>query len=205
MREFLRIFHKFPKDRSWSPSRKVPIDPLAVSGSQDDDSAEDWGGTPITHPESKLWAHLFNVRYEALLKNLLHTFEYPNNVSDVSPTTPRGLLLHATFGEMYNVRALSEILVQMPLAADNSELMAGPPFQIPYTLKLPVDAVDRWRSHLDLLQTSIGLADILLKSKGQRHGPYLRAMREADLQLITMIETILNRHPAARSAVKQYS
>jgi Ferritin-like len=202
---FLRIFHKFPKDQSWSPSRKVPIDPLAVSGSQDDNSAEDWGGTPITHPESKLWAHLFNVRYEALLKNLLHTFEYPNNVSDVSPTTPRGLLLHATFGEMYNVRALSEILVQMPLAADDSELMAGPPFQIPYTLKLPVDAVDRWRSHLDLLQTSIGLADILLKSKGQRHGPYLRAMREADLQLITMIETILNRHPAARSAVKQYS
>src|SRR5262249_51120976 len=81
---FLRIFRKFPKDDSWSPSRNVAVDPLVLSDSQDSETGVDWGGTLITHPESKLWAHLFNIRYEVLLTNLLHTFEYPNNVTDVS-------------------------------------------------------------------------------------------------------------------------
>jgi hypothetical protein len=202
---FLRIFRKFPKDNSWSPSRKVPVDPIVLSEAQDSESGIDWGGTPITHPESKLWAHLFNIRYEALLTNLLHTFEYPNNVTAVSQTTPRGQLLHSTFGEMYNIRALSGILVQMPLAPDNSPLMAGPPFQIPYTLKLPTDAVDRWRTHLDLLQVSIALTDCLSAMPGQRHAAYLRTLREADGQLIAMIEPILRRRAVAQPAVKQYS
>jgi hypothetical protein len=200
---FLRILRKFPKDR-WSPSRPVPVDPIVLSEGQDGGGRDDWGGTPITHPESKLWAHLFNIRYEALLKCLLHTFEYPNNTSDVSQTTPRGLLLHSTFGEMYNIHALSEILVQMPLAPGSS-LMAGPPFQIPYTLKLPVDAAERWRAHLDLLQTSGALIDRLLDCDGQRHAAYLRTVRGADLQLIATIERILGRPPVAAPAIKQYS
>jgi hypothetical protein len=202
---FLRIFRKFPEDHSWSPTRPVPLDPMVLSETQESEAGEEWGGTLITHPESKLWAHLFNIRYEVLLTSLLHTFEYPNNVSEVSQTTPRGLLLHSTFGEMYNIRALSEILVQMPLAPGNSPPMAGPPFQIPYTLKLPVDAVDRWRAHLDLLQVSIALTDRLLRVPGQRHGPYLRTLCEADRQLIAMIEQILQRPAAARPAVRQYS
>jgi Ferritin-like len=202
---FLRIYRNFPTTGSWSPSRPVPVDPIVLSEGQGDEAGGDWGGTPITHPESKLWAHLFNIRYEALLTNLLHTFEYPNNVTDVSQTTPRGLLLHSTFGEMYNIRALSELLVQMPLAPDNSELLAGPPFQIPYTLKLAVDAVDRWRTHLDLLQVSLALADRLLAVPNQRHAAYLRSLREADRQFIAMIEQILRRPSAAQPAVKQYS
>jgi hypothetical protein len=201
---FLHIFRKFPKDDSWSPSRPVPDNPIVLSQEQDSKAGKDWGGTPITHPESRLWGHLFNIRYELLLTNLLHTFEYPNNTSEVSQTTPRGLLLHSTFGEMYNIRALSEILVQMPLGSGNSPLRAGPPFQIPYTLKLPVDAVDRWRSHLDLLQTSMGLIGRLQECHGQRHAAYLRTLCEADRQLMAMIERILDR-PAGAKPAKQHS
>jgi Ferritin-like len=202
---FLRIYRSFPKIDGWSPSRRVPVDPIVLTVGHDDKAGVDWGGTPITHSESKLWAHLFNIRYEALLTNLLHTFEYPNNVTDVSQTTPRGLLLHLTFGEMYNIRALSELLVQMPLAPNNSELLAGPPFQIPYTLKLAVDAADRWRRHVDLLQVSLALADRLLAVPGQRHAAYLRSLREADCQLISMFEQILRRPSAAQPVVRQYS
>jgi hypothetical protein len=198
---FLRIFRKFPKDHSWSPSRPVPVDPIVLSEAQDSEAGVDWGGTPITHPESKLWAHLFNIRYEALLTNLLHTFEYPNNVTDVSQTTPRGLLLHSTFGEMYNIRALSGILVQMPLAPDGSPGVAGPPFQVPYTLKLAVDAVDRWRANFDLLKVSMALTDRLLAVPNQRHAAYLRTLREADCQLIAMIERILHRPWAPQPAL----
>jgi hypothetical protein len=32
--------------------------------------------TPITHLEAKLWAHLFNVRYQLLMTCLWRTFEY---------------------------------------------------------------------------------------------------------------------------------
>lgn len=200
---FLRIYRSFPKTGTgWSPSRPVPVDPIV---GQSDEAGGDLGGTPITHPESTLWGHLFNIRYEALLTNLLHTFEYPNSVTDVSQTTPRGLLLHSTFGEMYNIRALSDLLVQMPLAPGNSELLAGPPFQIPYTLKLAVDAADRWRRHMDLLQVSVALADRLLAVPGQRHAAYLRSLREADRQLISMFEQILRRPSAAQPAVRQYS
>jgi hypothetical protein len=202
---FLRIFRNFPKDNSWSPSRQVPVDPIVLSEAQDAAAGAELDGTPIRHPESKLWAHLFNIRYELLLTSLLHTFEYPNNVTDVSQTRPRGLLLHSTFGEMYSIRALSEILVQMPLAPGNSPLLAGPPFQIPYTLKPAVDAVDRWRAHLELLQVSSALTDRLLKCRGQRHSGYLRALQEADRQLIAIIEKILQRPATVRAAVKQYS
>lgn len=202
---FLKIFRNFPNDGSWSPSRAIPVDPIVVSGPQDNETGDNFSGTPITHPESRLWAHLFNVRYEALLTNLLHTFEYSNNVTDVSQTTPRGLLLHSTFGEMYNIRALSGILVEMPLAARNSELLAGPPFQLPYTLKLAVDAVDRWRRHLDLLQVSAALVKRLLDVPEQRHAPYLLALRDADCRIIAMIEQIIRRPSAASPAARQYS
>jgi hypothetical protein len=202
---FLRIFRNFPKDKSWSPSRNVPVDPYVTSSVEEGEGgAAASMGTPISHPETVLWAHLFNLRYDALLKNLLHTFEYPSSVSELSQLTPRGLLLHATFGEMYNLRALSEILVQMPLSSDKPELMAGPPFQVPFTLKLPVDSVDRWQWHLDLLQSSIGLVERLLKIEHQPHRPYLRAVLDADRRLIEMIETVLNRQPAARPAVLQH-
>jgi hypothetical protein len=93
----------------------------------------------------------------------------------------------------------------MPLEPDNSPSRAGPPFQIPYTLKLPVDAVDRWRTHLDLLQTSIALIDCLLCCKDQRHAAYLHTLRETDCQLIAMFERMLGRPAAARPAVNQYS
>src|SRR5208282_3415612 len=143
---FLRIFRDFPKnDNAWSPSRKVPINPIVIARVSGDQNSMAWPGTPITHPQSKNWAELFNVRYRALLISLLHTFEYPSNLSEISQFTPRGFLLHMTFGEMYNLRALSQILMSMPLAADGTELRAGPPFQMPYTLKLPVDPGDRWR------------------------------------------------------------
>lgn len=202
---FLSIFRKFPKGQEWSASRPVPVDPIVLSEAQDGAADADWGATPITHPESRLWAHLFNIRYEALLTYFLHTFEYPNNVDYVSQITPRGLLLHSTFGEMYNIRALSEILVQMPLSADSARMMAGPPFQMPYTLKLAVDATDRWRAHLDLLQASIALTDRLICLPGQRRAAYLRALREADGRLVAMIDQILRRPSAMRSAIRQYS
>jgi mannitol/fructose-specific phosphotransferase system IIA component len=187
---FLYIFRHFPKKEEWLPARNVPVNPVVPSriGGDGESSLE---GTAITHPETMKWAHLFNLRYRMLLFALLRTFEYPNNLAEASPLAPRGLLIHATFGEMYNLRALAEILVQMPLEKDGSEPVAGAPFQMPYTMRLPVDPVDRWHVHFDLLEASRSLADDLEKVASQKHRKYLRALQEADCQTKTMIETIL--------------
>jgi hypothetical protein len=200
---FLRIFREFPKNETWSPSRKVPVNPIVVTKLGEEGDNPTWGGTPITHLEGRTWGHLFNVRYQILLTSLLHTFEYPSNLSETSQKTPRGLLLHATFGEMYNLRALSQILVQTPLTDGESNLMAGPPFQMPYTLKLPIDSADRWRLHLDLLETSKMLADSLLRLNPDGHSTYLLALKGVDRQTTVMIEAILGGHPTPKPAMKR--
>lgn len=181
---FLGIFQDFPRDQSWVPSRPVAHNPIPASG-----IAAGHDGGIITHPEAILWAHLFNVRYRMLLMNLLHTFEFPNSTSERSELTPRGLLIHSTFGEMYNLRALSEILMQIPLSVGSKEF-AGPPFEMPYTLQLPVDQVSRWNVHLDLVEVSAGLIRQLRSINGQRYSAYLCALEEADMQLSASIEAI---------------
>ncbi len=183
---FLRIFREFPHDGSWSPTRDVAINPVVVD--QNGSIAHEHESTIITHQEAMKWAHLLNLRYRLLLVNLLHSFEYPSNLSENSQFTPRGLLIHSTFGEMYNLRALTEILMQTPLSPGSSQF-AGPPFQMPYTMRLPVDGVDKWNVHLDLLETSRELMDEL-QYDGQKHGAYLRALKEADSQVSSSIQSI---------------
>jgi hypothetical protein len=195
---FLRIFREFPRDASWSPARDVAINPVVVD--QTGSVAPEHESTIITDQEAVKWAHLANLRYRLLLVNLLHTFGYPGNLSEHSQLTPRGLLIHSTFGEMYNLRALTEILMETPLAP-GSKQFAGPPFQMPYTMNLPVDAIDKWNVHLDLIETSRKLIGEL-HYDGQKHGAYLRALKEADAQVFNSIHSIsehLRRSPATQS------
>jgi hypothetical protein len=190
---FLRIFRDFPADESWSPSRNAPIDPYVSTDLTGDGVPAPRGeGTPITHPEARLWAHLSNVRYQLLLTCLLHTFDFPSNLAESSQMTPRGLLIHATFGEMYNMRAIAMMLVQTPLNPGDIECVAGAPFQMPYTLELPVDDVDRWRVHLDLFEASERLIAALLELTLPERHRYLLALREADTRTAAAIDTIVS-------------
>jgi hypothetical protein len=184
---FLRIYRQFPKDQKWA-SRQAPINPIVPNGF----TVETPDVTPIEDPEAQLWGSLFNIRYQLLLTSLLHTFDYPSNLDPHSQATPRGLLIHTTFGEMYNLRAISLMLVQTPLKTGDNEKVAGPPFQMPYTLELPVDAVDRWRVHLDLFEgTKRVVGKLLPKTAPARH-TYLQALLEGDARNAAAIQTMLN-------------
>ncbi len=197
---FLRIYRQFPKVKDWSPTRRVPKDPFVTDNDRiSQRSVESLEGTLISHPVARLWAHLFNIRYRWLLTNLLHSFDYPSNISQASTTTPRGMLVNATFGEMYNLRTLANILVQTPLGGDEGQ-MAGPPFQMPYTLRLPFDRRDRWRLHRDLANASICLVSRLLEGNSGGHDTYLMALRDTDQQTIRRIETILRDTVASADA-----
>jgi len=184
---FFGIYKKFPRGENWA-SRQAPLNPIVPSGF----TVETPDVTPIEDPEAQLWGTLFNIRYQLLLTSLLHTFDYPSNLDPHSQATPRGMLIHTTFGEMYNLRAISLMLVQTPLKTGDKVKVAGPPFQMPYTLELPVDAVDRWRVHLDLFEsTKRVVSQLLLKAPDVRH-TYLRALLEGDARNAAAIQTMLN-------------
>ncbi len=137
--------------------------------------------TPITHPEARLWAHLFNVRYRKLLVNLSHAFELADDPGEGSRLSPRGALIHRTFSEMYNLRAIAGRLVVLPIdEAEPDGLRAGPPFQIPHTLMLPTDDNGRWRLHRDVLTAAADVIRQLGDVAAPEARDYLDALAQMD-------------------------
>jgi hypothetical protein len=195
---FLEIYRQFPADGS--AARDVAENPIVTSGEVEPASE----GELITNEESAIWAHLFNIRYHMLLVCLLHSFDYPGNLMETSQMTPRGLLVHSTFGEMYNIRALSEILMQAPLSDSHSSRRAGPPFQMPYSLKLPIDPPDRWRLHLDLLGGARLMIEKLLELPHQLHKSYLQTLCQVDQQTEVLILAILEGRRVPRSSIQRH-
>jgi hypothetical protein len=185
------------KRDGWSPVRNIACNPYIPEDGDDLDSAESYGRTrdAITNPEAQAWGHLFNVRYRMLLTFLAHSFELPAGENGSGPKAPRATIINAAFGEMYNLRAIAGILMETPLSAAGggaSPKSAGPPFQMPYTLKRPIGAANRWRLHRQLLLASQTLiADLLATSPPPLHR-YLNAVGEADDALLGVIDRILS-------------
>ena len=184
----------------WEASRPVATNPY-VSLDPSMDPAEGLEEVEPTHrirdPLAQLWASLHNLRYRMLLTYLTHTFTLRDGLANASTRTPRGLIINATFGEMYNLRAISEVLMQLPIGDPaHPELRAGPPFQMPYTLDSPLGEANRWRMHLDLLITAERLVELLLAAAPAAQHAYLYSMREADRQMIEAAGRILAAHPS---------
>ena len=142
-------------DANWSPGRKLATNPVA------DALAGAGGGTPIVNEEARCWARLPYQRYRMLLTYLAHSFTLAGGSVVAGNHTPRGMIVNATFGEMYNLRAIAAILVTLPLG-DQTDRLAGPPLQMPYTLQLPLGEDDKWQLHLDLIEASGRLAEQLM-------------------------------------------
>ena len=156
---FLKVYEEMSKVAgSWSPSLNIATNPyVSLDAQAEPEGSGDGAATSsaITHPESIMWAQLHNIRYRMLLALLEHTFYVSSEPAAVSGGA-RGALINASFGEMYNLRAIAETLMRLPLSSDGTGL-AGPPFQMPYILQLPLGQKDKWRLHLDLLDASKSL------------------------------------------------
>jgi len=96
------------------------------------------------------FAQLFNQRYRLLLAYLAHTFRLARAQPAHQPSL-RAMVMHRVFGEMYNLKAISGLLVRLPRHGGGS---AGPPFEMPFTLDLPQADRDIWRQCDDLLASS---------------------------------------------------
>ncbi|MEW6737914.1 MAG: ferritin-like domain-containing protein, partial [Acidobacteriota bacterium] len=197
---FLKIYMEMSScaHEGWSPARNVAINPY-VEPMTAEDPAEGTVSNEerdlITHPEARLWGHLFNLRYRMLLDYLTHSFELAGGLNQAGIWTPRGTIINATFGEMYNLRAIANIIVQIPLSAIGSPKVdgktAGPPFSMPYTLNLPAGEPNRWRLHKDLLLAAQPLVAQLLQISPQSRHDYLFSIQEADKKLLEIINRIL--------------
>jgi hypothetical protein len=192
-RRFLDIYREFPDLKAeWTPTRRVPTNPKTVqnlnanqvvvkpSALKAREAAALPVSTTLTHPESDTWGHLFNLRYRMLLTYLSHAYQLAGAMGQGDALTPRGLIINRTFGEMYNVRAISNILVELPLDNSGSGAVAAPTFEMPYTLDLPDTEADRWRLHRDLLEASLHLVRKLRSDYPGRHTDYLRALEDLD-------------------------
>lgn len=200
-RRFLDIYREFPEEGDWVPTRPVPINPktpLNLNANQQPRLfAKGRGaeakrkGTLIKHPESVEWAHLFNIRYRMLLVNLSHAYQLSGATGQGEAPSPRGLLINRTFGEMYNVRSISNILVQLPLDQSGSGQVAAPPFEMPYTVDLPNTEANRWRLHRDLLEASLHLAQKIRARFSGPHNEYLSALVDLDTAALASVRKMI--------------
>jgi len=186
---FLSVYQemKAVAGEGWSPARNLAINPI-VGDPQD-------GGpdsTPVVHREAQMWAELHNQRYRMLLTYLTHSFTLDDGLVSAGNRTPRGAIINATFGEMYNLRAIAGILVTLPVA-DGSDVMAGPPLQMPYTLDLPSGEEEKWQLHGDLIHASGHLIDGLIPMTTPDRGVYLRTIQTTDRTIWDIGSRIIQR------------
>jgi len=189
---FIGIYEKFEKIK-WKPTRDVPKNPTTWKDKPD--------STYIESEHSRNWAHLFNLRYRMLLTYLSHMYRLP---TETPHSQMRAGTLHRVFSEMYNLRAIANILVRLPLMDEklmpNDPRRAGPPFELPYTLALPVADDDCWRLHRELLVNSEILCKRLLPEAPVDGRQYLAALRDLDHQSIVWLDRVLQDPGSKQSA-----
>jgi hypothetical protein len=110
---------------------------------------------------ARRFAELFNLRYRMMLTYLAHSFRLARAFRIDLPS-PRAMVMHRVFGEMYNLKSISALLVRLPLRDEKDERFAAPPFEMPYSLILPPNDRDVWRQHLALLDQAKKLCESFL-------------------------------------------
>ncbi|MBR0773986.1 ferritin-like protein [Bradyrhizobium diazoefficiens] len=186
-RRFLQIYREFPKEGDgWSPTIELAPNPRTQGGEGDIP-----GTSYIANDRTRRWAELFNLRYRMLLVYLSHAFRISGADSRQEDAAARGMIVHRTFGEMYNLRAIGRILVKLPLGPSPDGPRAGPPFEMPYSITLPAAERDCWRLHLDLLDASITLNGRIATHADATEKDYLKGLAVLDRETIAAIRTIL--------------
>ncbi len=176
---FFSIYRELEEFKDCSTSRNCPINPTVSDASPNQ--------TRIECEVSREWAMLFNLRYRMLLGYIGHTYKLQRSTNPNVPSVRAGAL-HRAFGEMYNIRALADILFRLPLTDDPDDpRRAGPPFEMPYTLDVPPTQSEQWDVHRDLHHASRDIATNLMKTAHGSARPYLATLANLDQQAIDWI------------------
>lgn len=199
---FLTIYREFPTAGDWEPVHRVPIDPET---GPTEGVIDDIVDGLISHPRSLKWARLFNLRYRMLLAYLLHFLQSKGSlINEDADRTPRGLLNQWTFDEMRHMSQIASKLAVLPRVQSDPELpdRAGAPFELPYTLNLSDREQDRWRTHLDLLDTCLGIErSIATEHAEDASEGLIGKMMNRDLEAQRLARLAMRGEPLAYEAV----
>jgi len=136
--------------------------------------------TKITHKTTLHWAEIANIHYTLLLTFVGHSFHIEPNHQNASESL-RGLIINSSFTEMYNLKALSEILTTLPVATEKGQ-RAGLPFQI-----LNIDSnLNFIAKETFLLEKSNKHIDLLLQDSNllEQQKKYLKKLRSLNVDLL---------------------
>jgi Ferritin-like len=186
-RRFLQLYREFPNAADgWSPTANIAHNPRTMGG-----EVPIAGTSLIANKQTRHWGDLFNLRYRMLLLYLSHAFRLSGAGPHHEDTKARGMIVHRTFGEMYNLRTIAKIMMKLPLDLPQDELRAGPPFEMPYSVALPAAERDCWRVHMDLLEASITLNHKLLHQASAQEKDYLKSLAGLDRETIAAIGAMM--------------
>ena len=117
----------------------------------------------ITNKVARLWAQLLNSRYRMLLAYIGQYLVTARGAHG------RKALAESAFGEMGNIGAITQHIVTLDRTAAPRDGKAGPPFEMPYTLQMPIRSVSRWRMQQDLIDNSLILKKAIVDTQGDPH------------------------------------
>ncbi|MFM9965430.1 MAG: ferritin-like domain-containing protein [Planctomycetaceae bacterium] len=182
---FYKIYRDFPESNprygvvKWHAALPVPLHPTTNPDTLGDAEQEDGR---ITDDGSRAWAHTFNARYRILLMSILHSL----SVDRTQHPREYSTLNHWIFREMLQfLRPISNVLTRLPRQSPNifeagRAATAGAPFELPYSLNLPDQEVDRWRMHRDVVESSMLVGDQLPLTDDPASQTLQEQLRQAD-------------------------
>ena len=98
-------------------AREVPLNPVVLDEHRTEPVSPE--ADSITHPESALWASLFNVRYQMLLLDLLLAL---STSREREPDLRKQLMSWAAHNEMEFVKQIGQLLPTLPRHPGNTNL-----------------------------------------------------------------------------------
>lgn len=191
----LAIYEQFPEPGEWEPTYAVPTDPSTSLAASSEETDADLTSGRITHPLSRMWAQLANMRYRLLLCYLSHFLQTDGpTLDDQCDYTPRGFLNKWTFDEMRRLSQLAGKLATLPRLGSHPDLpdRAGLPFELPYSLSLPDRESDRWRHHLNVIEASIALMEQIRKAQGEADDAFLQELLSCDREAEKNMRAVAN-------------
>jgi hypothetical protein len=152
----------------------VPLNPVVLSSHRAE--RVDPESEPITHPESSLWAQLFNTRYQMLLLDVLLAL---STSLDRDPELRSTLTGWASRSEMEFLKRVGQILPTLPRHEGTTHPRAGATFE---TVQFPLDNTKRWDQQRVLIDGSLELVRRLKSRMFPRDQRYslLQAIEDFD-------------------------
>jgi hypothetical protein len=193
---FRLIYDAFPETNpaygkvEWLPALAVAADPNTAPVGKPLPGKADG---QITKEEARAWAILFNHRYRMLLSCIAFSLRLDKTTSPQC----RKNVVKSAFNEMTNVLTLARELTLRNCKHDGAKgkdgrvLLAGPPFELPYTVNLPSRDAETWQLFLDLIVTSDAKIDFIMK-QGWDPTQVLPDIKKVDAQFAKWVKAKLH-------------